>query len=40
MSLQAGGSILCRPSSAATLLVITFDKEQVHVFARVRMSVC
>ena len=40
MSLQAGGSILCRPSSAATLLVITFDKEQVHVFARIHLSVC
>jgi len=42
VSLQAGGSIPCRPNPAATLPVITSDKAAgtVHVFARVRLSVC
>ena len=36
VSLQAGGSIPCRPNSAATLLVITSDKGAGTCFGRVR----
>jgi len=40
LSLQAGGSIPCRPNPAATLLVITSDKGAGTYFARVRLSIC